>query len=369
LSDFSLKSGYWISLMLASSTLERSWRTTVTVGRHYLVRRIGGAVLTIYAVATFTFFLIRLMPGNPIDVFVHDQITTYGYTYEQALQLAQGFFGLDLKAPMSVQYLQYLAHLVRGNLGQSILSPGTPVSALIGKFLPWTIFSVGLALMISFVLGVGLGTLMAYRRESWLDHLLTIFATIVTAVPNYLIGILLLVFLGVQTHLLNIAALRGSLSPGVQPSLSLTFLLDALTHAALPIVTYVLATVGGWMLAMKSNTLGVLEEDYVGFARARGLPDRRIAIAYVGRNALLPLFTQLTIAIGFVVGGSALIEFVFNYQGIGLVLYQGIVRRDYPVMQGIFLIITVAVVVSNLLADLLYSRLDPRVDVTQEDER
>ncbi len=353
--------------MLASSALQRSWGTAVTVGRHYLVQRIVRAILTIFAVATFTFFLVRLMPGNPIDVFVHEQVATYGYTYDQALQQAQGFFGLDLKAPLSAQYLQYLANLFHGNLGQSILSPGTPVSALIGKYLPWTIFSVGLALMISFAVGVGLGTLMAYRRESWLDHLLTIFATIVTAVPNYLIGILLLVFLGVQTHLLNIAAIRGSLSPGVHPGLSLTFLLDALSHAALPIVTYVLATVGGWMLTMKSTTLAVLEEDYVGFARARGLPDRRIATSYVGRNALLPLFTQLTIAIGFVVGGSSLIEFIFNYQGIGLVLYEGIVRRDYPVMQGIFLIITISVVVTNLLADLLYSRLDPRVDLARGD--
>jgi peptide/nickel transport system permease protein len=220
--------------------------------------------------------------------------------------------------------------------------------------------------MISFTLGVTLGMLMAYRRESWIDHLLTIIATVTTAVPNYLIGILLLVVLGVQTDLINVAAIRGSLSPGVRPGLTLTFLLDALFHAALPITTYVMATAGAWMLTMKSNTLGTLGEDYVGFARARGLPDRRIAIAYVGRNALLPLFTQLTIAIGFVVGGSALIEYIFNYQGIGLVLYESIVRRDYPVMQGVFLVITVSVVLANLLADLLYGRLDPRVDLTAE---
>ncbi len=351
--------------MLASPALQHPWKVAVTVRRHYLVQRLVRAVLTIFATATLTFFLVRLMPGNPIDVFVHEQVATYGYTYDQALELARGFFALDLKTPLPVQYLQYLWNLVHGNLGQSILSPGTPVSALIGKYLPWTIFSVGLALMLSFVLGVGLGTVMAYRRESWVDHLLTIFATLATAVPNYLIGILLLVFLGVQTNLLNIAAIRGSLSPGVRPGLSLAFLLDALAHAALPIFTYVLATVGGWMLTMKSTTLAALGEDYVSFARARGLPDRRIAVSYVGRNALLPLFTQLAIAIGFVVGGSSLIEFIFNYKGIGLVLYEGIVRRDYPVMQGIFLVITISVVAANLLADLLYSRLDPRVDLTR----
>ncbi len=353
--------------MLAAPALQRPWGAALAVGRHYLVQRILRTIFTVFAVATFTFFLVRLMPGNPIDLFVQDQVATYGYTYDQALQQAQGFFALDLKTPLSAQYVQYLVNLLHGNLGQSILSPGTPVAALIGKYLPWTIFSVGLALMISFAAGVGLGTVMAYRRESWLDHLLTVVATMTTAIPNYLIGILLLVFLGVQTNLVNIAAIRGSLSPGVRPGLSLTFFLDALAHAALPILTYVLATAGGWMLTMKSTTLAVLGEDYVGFARARGLPDRRIAVSYVGRNALLPLFTQLTIAIGFVVGGSSLIEFIFNYQGIGLVLYDGIVRRDYPVMQGVFLIITVSVVASNLLADLLYSRLDPRVDMARGD--
>lgn len=334
--------------------------------RNYLAQRIARAVLTIFLVVSFTFFLIRLMPGNPIDLFIHEQVSTYGHTYEQALEQARGFFALDVDAPLSVQYAQYLANLARGDLGQSILSPGTPVSALIKKFLPWTLFSVGLALMISFVLGIGLGMLMAYRRESWIDHVLTVLATVTTAVPNYLIGILLLVLLGVQTDLINVASIRGSLSPGIRPGLTLTFLLDALYHAALPITTYVLATAGAWMLSMKSNTLGILGEDYVGFARARGLPDRRIAVAYVGRNALLPLFTQLTIAIGFVVGGSALIEFIFNYQGIGLVLYESIVRRDYTVMQGVFLVITVSVVLANLLADLLYGRLDPRVDLSAE---
>jgi len=334
--------------------------------RKYLAQRIARAILTIFLVVSFTFFLIRLMPGNPIDLYVQEQVTTYGQTYEQALEQARGFFALDLDAPLSAQYAQYLGNLARGDLGQSILSPGTPVSSLIKKFLPWTLFSVGLALMISFTLGVTLGMLMAYRRESWIDHVLTVIATVTTAVPNYLIGILLLVVLGVQTNLINVAAIRGSLSPGVRPGLTLTFLLDALSHAALPITTYVMATAGSWMLSMKSNTLGTLGEDYVGFARARGLPDRRIAVAYVGRNALLPLFTQLTVAIGFVVGGSALIEYIFNYQGIGLVLYDSIVRRDYTVMQGVFLVITVSVVLANLLADLLYGRLDPRVDLAAE---
>jgi len=174
---------------------------------------------------------------------------------------------------------------------------------------------------------------------------------------------LLVVFLGVQWKILPIAAMRGSLSPGIQPEFSLTFVADALFHAALPIATYVLTTIGTWMLTMKSSTIAALEEDYVAVARARGLRDRRITTAYVGRNAILPLFTQLTISAGFIVGGSVLIEFIFVYQGIGYVLNSSIAQRDYPVMQGVFLVITISVVVANLVADLLYGRLDPRIRV------
>lgn len=332
--------------------------------RSYVVRRLVKALLTVFVVITLTFFLIRLMPGSPVDVYIHDLIAQYGMTYEEARNQAATLFSIDLDSPLHVQYLSYLGNLLQGNLGNSFLTPGTTVASIILKFLPWTLFSVGIGLFLSFVLGIGLGTFMAYRRESALDHVLAAFASVTHSVPNYLMGLMLMVFLGVQWAIIPIAAMRGSLSPGVQPGLSLTFFVDALFHAALPIATYLLTTVGTWMLLMKSSTIAALEEDYVTVARARGLPDGRIATAYVGRNAILPLFTQLTISAGFVVGGSALIEFVFTYQGIGYVLLASVTQRDYPVMQGVFLIITFSVILANLLADLVYGRLDPRIRIT-----
>jgi len=208
---------------------------------------------------------------------------------------------------------------------------------------------------------------MAYKREGPLDHVLSALGSILKSIPNYLLAIMIVVFLGVQLEVLPITEMRGTLSPGTTPEFSLGFLLDALFHAALPIATYVLSTIGAWMLIMKSSTLATLEEDYVTVARARGLSDGRIQSAYVGRNAVLPLFSQLAIAAGFVVGGSVLIEPIFQYQGVGYVLLQSVLQRDYPVMQGIFVVITSAVVVSNLLADLLYSRLDPRIRITNEE--
>ncbi len=345
-----------------------AWAWLQRFTRSYGWRRLAKALLTIWVVASLTFFIIRLMPGSPVDVYVNSLITDYGIPYAEARNMAASLFSIDLDKPLWGQYLDYLRNLVQGDLGQSLLSKGTPVARIIVRFLPWTIFTVGLGLLISFSLGSLLGLVMAYRRESWLDHALSAFASVMSSVPSYLTGILLVVFLGVQWGLVPIAALRGSMSPGIQPGFTLTFIADVLAHAALPVATYVITTVGNWMLTMKSSTLSTLEEDYVTVARARGLSDGRITRAYVGRNAALPLFTQLTISLGFIVGGSVPIEQIFVYQGIGLVLLNSISQRDYPVMQGVFLVITTSVVLANLLADLLYSRLDPRIRLTGGDQ-
>lgn len=331
--------------------------------RNYYLRRVVKAILTVFLVATFTFFLIRALPGNPVEVYINTLIGQYGLSYYDAANQAAGLFAFNPNEPVILQYRDYLVAMAHGSMGQSLISRGTPVTSIIKSYLPWTLFSVGTALLISFGLGITLGMLMAYRREGVLDHILSALGSFFHSVPNFLIGIMIVVFLGIQLGLLPITDMRGSYSSGVQPGFSLDFFGDALFHAALPIAVYVLSTIGSWMLLMKSSTLATLEEDYVTVARARGLRDGRIRSAYVGRNAVLPLFSQLAIAAGFVVGGSILVEFVFQYQGIGYELLDALNRRDYTVMQGIFLVITFAVVLANLLADLLYSRLDPRIRV------
>jgi peptide/nickel transport system permease protein len=331
------------------------------ITRNYVFRRIVKAILTIWAVITITFFIVRLMPGNPVEIFIEEQMALYNMSYKEAKDQAGAMLSIDLDTPVTQQYVDYMGNLLRGDLGQSYRSRGTPVIAIIRQFLPWTLFSVGTALLISFTLGVGLGMWMAYRRETPVDHTLSTFASLVSSIPNNLVAIILIVVLSTQLKVINYAAMRGSLSPGVQPGFTPQFIGDVLYHAILPVSVYVLTTVGSWMLAMKSSTVATLEEDYVTVARARGLKDSRIMTSYVGRNASLPLFTQLAISIGFVVGGSILIESIFVYQGIGQQLFRAISQRDYSVMQGIFLAIVVSVVVANLLADLLYSRLDPRI--------
>lgn len=334
--------------------------------RSYYFQKFLKTIFTIFVVVSLTFFLIRLLPGNPVEQMVSQLVAQYGMSVKDANDRAAALFAIDFNRPLLLQYLDFLRNTVRGDFGNSMLSPGTTVTAIILKFLPWTIFSVGLGLMFSFVIGTLLGMFMAYRRDTLLDHALTVFASVFSSIPNYLVGLMIIVWLGIQWQLVPIAAMRGSLSPKTVPGLNWAFFSDALFHAALPIATYFITTVGTWMLAMKSSTINTLGEDYVTVAKARGLTDWRIVTAYVGRNASLPLFTQLALSIGFVMGGSLLIETIFVYQGIGQTLGQAINRRDYTVMQGVFLVTTLAVILSNFLADLLYSWLDPRIKLDSQ---
>lgn len=327
----------------------------------FVVRRILKAIATVFFVTTLIFFLLRLLPGSPLDVYIEQQVSQYGFSYEQARAQGMALYGIDADQPLFFQYTGYLKNLLHGNLGQSVLSPGVPVTSIIKEYLPWTLFSVGVGLALAFLLGVAGGMLMAYRRGTVTDHGLAILGSLLHSIPNYLFAILIVVFLGVRLNWIDITAMRGTLSPGQKVDWSFGFFKDAFYHASLPILVYMVTGLGSWMLLMKSSTIATLDDDYVTVARARGLSGWRIAKTYVGRNAILPLFAQLTIAIGFVVGGSYLVEPIFVYQGIGYVLFQSLQSRDYPVMQGIFLMITLSVVIANLIADLLYSRLDPRI--------
>ncbi len=327
----------------------------------FLARRILRAVITIFFVTTFIFFLVRLLPGNPIEVYINQQITQYGYSYDEAANQARSLFAIDIDQPMALQYFSYLGNLAQGDLGMSVTSPGTTVWEIIAARLPWTIFSVGTALLLAFTGGILLGMVMAYKRGTWIDSVLTGFASLSSSIPNFIGALLLIIFFSIRLDWIPFTDMRGSLSSGQQVEFSFAFVADAFYHAALPITVYLVTSIGGWMLLMKSSTISALDEDFVTAGRARGIAEWRIALFYVGRNAILPLFTQLTIAIGFVVGGSLLIEPIFSYEGIGTELWGAIQRRDYPLLQGIFLVITTSVVIANLMADLLYSRLDPRI--------
>jgi peptide/nickel transport system permease protein len=334
---------------------------------NYLFRRIIQVIATIFLVATLTFFIIRLMPGNPVQIYILQNMTQYGMTYQEASDQAAALFSIDLNAPLVEQWLIYLKNLVQGDFGKSFVSPGTNVSSMIKDFLPWTLFSVGVSILISFTIGISLGMIIAYRRGGWLDHIVSFFASMTSAIPNYLIGILILIFLGVYLRLIPVSAMRGTAEPGVPVGFTFAYIKGIFFHAILPILTYVFSTIGGWILTMKNTTLSTLGEDYVIVAKARGLSERKIIFNYVGRNAILPLFTTLTMQVGLLMGGSTLIETIFVYKGIGWALTSSIAQRDYPVMQAIFLVITFTVIVANFITDLVYAKLDPRIKVNVQE--
>lgn len=332
--------------------------------RSYAMRVTLQGLFTIWAVTTFTFILIRQMPGNPIQIRISQLMQINNLSYDEALAQAAGLFDFDPDAPVLEQYIDYVAKVLRGDLGQSITSAGTPVITQIMRYLPWTLFSVGLGLFISFTLGILAGMTMAYWRGGLFDNIMTVLASITFSIPNYIIALLIVLVLGVQWQLFSVGALRGSADPTLTPGFYPQYILSVLEHAFLPVVTYISATIGGWMLMMKSSTISTLGEEYVTVARARGLSQWRILTAYVGRNAMLPLVTQLAISIGFVIGGSIIIEIIFVYPGIGQLLSNAIASRDYTTMQGVFLIIAIAVVISNTLADVVYGLLDPRISIS-----
>lgn len=332
------------------------------IWRSYVLRRILRAIFVIWIVASGVFFLVRLLPGNPVDVYINSQIAMYGMSYEAAAAQAASLFTFDPGTPLWQQYLEYLLGVVRGDFGMSILSPGTSVLEKIALHLPWTLFSVGLALLISVLVGLFLGMIMAYRRSGVIDHTVSTLGSVLHAIPNYLLAILIVVGLTVIDNKdLKYATLRGHSSPGVEPQFTFAFFADSMYHATLPMLTYILTTVGTWALVMKSSTTQILGEDYVMVARARGLSDFRIGSQYVGRNAVLPLVAQIATQAGFVVGGAIFVEKTFAYDGIGVTLFESINSRDYPVIQGILLVITITVVLANLVSDLIYSVLDPRI--------
>src|SRR5437667_3610165 len=329
--------------------------------RHPILQAIVKALLTVFVTASITFFLIRLMPGNPIDIKI-DELTKDGLmSYQEARAQAASLFSIDLERPLPLQYVEFLGSLAHGDLGYSFVSQGTPVASIVLAVLPWTLLTVGTGLLLSFAVGVFCGLFAAYNRNKPIDHILSLGGSLISSVPNYFIALLIIIVLGLQLRWVPITQMRGAFSAGIAPGFTPEFVGDVLFHAALPILVFFLASIGHWILGMKSATVNALEEDYVNAARARGLSDGRIMTAYVGRNAVLPLVTQFAITTGYVIGGSILIEQYFVYQGVGLRLNAALLQRDYPVMQGIFVMVTLSVVLANLLADVLYTRLDPRI--------
>lgn len=332
----------------------------------YLLKKLLKMVLTVLLVTTIIFFLVRLMPSNPIDRYVEEQMVQYGISYAEAKSRAATLFSMDLDKSLFEQYLDYIVNVLRLDFGDSLLSPGVPVMQIVAARLPWTLFTVGTGLILSFLVGIIIGAIMAFKRDRWYEPIVTGISSFLSAVPDFLIAICLLLVFGVirwngETTLLPIGMMRGTFSMQMKPGWNMEFIVDVLKHGMIPILTYMLSQLGVWVLLMKTCTTSCLNTDYVTMAKIRGLSSGKVLFSYIGRNALLPITTEFFMRLGFIVGGALIIEQLFVYQGIGLELLRATNGRDYPMMQGIFLIMSIAIVLCNFLAEVLYVVLDPRI--------
>lgn len=325
----------------------------------YLARRLLFYLVALWASVTLNFAIPHLMPGNPAEaIFASHAQQLRGNP--NALHTLETALGLSTD-PLPVQYWHYLVNLAHGDLGTSFSFFPSHVSTIIATSLPWTIFLVGLASIISFLVGVGLGVVVAWRRGGWLDSLLPPLTLLSSSFPFFFLALLLLYALAFQ---LKIFPLNGAYTMGTVPSASLGFAGDALAHAILPAATIVIVSIGGWILGMRNTMINVLSEDFITTAQAKGLSDRKVMLFYAARNALLPQITGFALSLGYLVGGQILIEYIFSYPGVGYLLANAIGSEDYPLIQALLLIITLCVLAANLIADLLYGRLDPRARAT-----
>ena len=320
----------------------------------YVLRRLGFYALAAWASLTFNFVLPRLMPGDPGDALAAQ---LQGRVPPETLEAMEEAYGLS-DDPIWQQYLAYLGNVFRGELGVSTSAFPSPVSEVIRQALWWTLLLGGTAVIIAFLAGTILGVIAAWRRGSWADSFLPPFLQLIGSFPYFWLAMLALYFLGFQWGMFP---LRHAYSDTLSPAFSWEFFSSVLYHLILPAGTIILVSVGGWLLSMRNAMISTLSEDYVTMAEAKGLPQGRVMYSYAARNAMLPNLTQFGMALGFVLGGSLITEIVFAYPGLGYKLITAVQRLDYPLMQGIFLMITFAVLVANLIVDLLYVRLDPRV--------
>ena len=326
----------------------------------HMLRRISFYVFAIWIAVTLDFFIPRLAPGDPVAAIV-GKMSTKGYVTPAMKQTLSAMFGLDTRDPLWVQYFKYLGNLLHGNLGNSIQYFPTPVIKIIGQDIGWSIMLGGVAVVLSFAIGCLLGILAAWKRGTLLDTMLSPVMNFLSAIPYFWLA---LISLYIFSYLLSWFPLSGGYdSANIDPGWTFDYIGSVIQYAFLPALTLIISSLAGWMLTMRNSMLTTLSEDYVLMAKAKGLPEGRVMFWYAARNAVLPNITGFAIAIGAIVGGQLLTEMVFSYPGIGYALLQAVNQQDYAMVQSIFLIITLAVLGANFLADVLYVFLDPRVRV------
>jgi len=320
-----------------------------------LLRRLGFYLIAAYAAITLNFFLPRMLPGNALQALLA-QMRSSLITPQELASLSAAY-GLDSKQSLFAQYMTYLGHTLSGNLGVST-SKTSPVTTILGNDLPWTLGLIGGATVVAFLLGTLTGIVAGWSRSGLLDALVPASAFF-QAVPYFILALLLQIVIGFELHWLPISGGYQTGRDALTPGWNSTFIGSVVQHGLLPAATVVLASIAGWIVGMRNMMITTMDEDYVLVAAAKGLPRWRV-VAVAARNAILPSISNFTLSISLVVTGAVLTEIVFSYPGMGNEMFNGIVNTDYPLMQGILLVVTFTVLAANFLADIAYVLLDPR---------
>lgn len=323
---------------------------------HPFWRKIPEYLITVAFILTLNFFIPRLMPGDPFTFLSssagHGTIT---FSQEQ-IDKYQSYYGLDQS--LGQQFISYTEKLLKGDLGYSIYYNDTVVNVIFAR-LPWTLSIVFVSLVLSGIIGLIIGCISAYSRNSFFDQVTYFMMICFGEIPVFLLGIFFLFFLAAQTGLFPLA---GGISPFVSFETCGEKIADMIQHAFLPILTLSLGRIGEFYLLSRNSMLSVLSKDYMRTAKAKGLTRTRIVFRHAMKNALLPVVTRIFLSLGGVFGGAVLVENVFNYPGVGRLMQEAVLFRDYVLIQGIFLFVALTVLTMNLLADVVYKKLDPRVE-------
>ncbi len=320
----------------------------------YVLRRLGFFVVTFWAAMTINFLLPRLMPGNPAIAMM---ARFHGRLTGETLKAMEVAFGVNSHASLLSQYVGYFGDTLTGRWGTSLTFFPDSVRQVVTSALPWTLGLVGVTTVLAFVLGTLIGLVGAWRRGGLFDSLLPPIFIVLSAFPYFWIGLVAILVFAVK---LNWLPPGSNYNNGATVAFTWSYISDVLEHAVLPGLTLLVTSIGGWILTMRNNMITTLAEDYIRMARAKGLPSWRVMLDYAGRNAILPNLTGFGMSLGFVVSGAVLVEYVFDYPGVGYQLLQAVFNDDYPLMQTLFMFITLAVLVAVLLVDALTVVLDPR---------
>lgn len=327
----------------------------------YLVKRLILFVVVVWVAATINFVLPRLSGGNAIREALLQQAAAGGYVQSNIDAMVAEFdkeFGLD--KPIWQQYLLYMWNISHLDFGFSMANYPTRVSTLMVNALPWTLALLGISTAIAFSVGIFLGGLLAWPKTPrfLVNVLLPPFLTL-SAIPYYMLGLILLWVLSFQTHWFP---LFGAFTPGTIPDWSsIDFWKDVVLHSILPALSIILSSLGFWALGMRAMMVSVQHDDFVQFAESKGLKNNTVFFRYAGRNAMLPQITALGLTIGHILSGALLVEIVFSYPGIGNVLYHSIKSYDYSAIEGIVFGVIVSITVATLVLDLIYPKIDPRI--------